>query len=413
MPQVSVIMPAYNAAPFISRAIESVLAQTYGDWELLVIDDGSTDGTEQVARSFPDARLRYVDQTNQGPAAARNLGLANSQGDYVIFLDADDWWDPRCLGSLAEAFCTAGPKDAVSHANWAYARDTGQVGKVVDSKMARGDALSTLILRNPLAIHSALVRRSALITVGGFPTDDPALEDWELWLRLAAAGYGFVHVPEVLAFYCWRPGSKGKDVPRRKADRLATLDRLWSRSDLTTEIRGIKATSYATAHIDFAVAELGLDHENAAWREIDQAIRWLPDIATAVDTFYRLSFASQATGEHDQERWLDDFDADNSARHVESLLQHFEASAQSNPLPFQMGEARFAAYSALGQAHYHQEELAGARRWWLRAAKAYPKKALQPAFVYSPVKACLPSSVLQALKGLRRGAVTWSIVKRS
>jgi glycosyltransferase involved in cell wall biosynthesis len=91
MTKVSVIMPAYNAAPFIEKAVESVIAQTHTDWELIVIDDGSTDGTEQVLRAFTDTRIGYMRQANQGPAVARNLGLAESCGDYVIFLDADDW----------------------------------------------------------------------------------------------------------------------------------------------------------------------------------------------------------------------------------------------------------------------------------------------------------------------------------
>src|SRR5262245_57747116 len=107
MPSVSVIIPTYNRRDFIREALASVLAQTCQDFELIVVDDGSTDGTEEIVREFPGAR--YVFQENQGVSAARNVGAALSQGELIAFLDSDDFWQPEKLAAQA-AFFAAQPE---------------------------------------------------------------------------------------------------------------------------------------------------------------------------------------------------------------------------------------------------------------------------------------------------------------
>ena len=101
---ISVITPAYNAGKYISEAIQSVLSQTYPHWELLIVNDGSTDNTEEKVHSFNDLRIKYFLQENQGVSSARNVGLANMQGDYFCFLDADDIIPPRSIESRIEVF---------------------------------------------------------------------------------------------------------------------------------------------------------------------------------------------------------------------------------------------------------------------------------------------------------------------
>ncbi len=241
MARVSVIMPTFNAACFIDRAIDSVLNQTYADWELLVVDDGSTDDTEDRVKGREDARIKYLYQANQGAACARDLGLKESGGDYAIFLDSDDWWEPDCLGILVGALSRADSSVAVAHADWQYVSGSGTCINAVSSAMDGNHALATLVLRNPIAIHCALTRRAAFETIHGFPVEQPSLEDWELWLRIAVAGYSFVHVPQQLASYYWRTGSKGKDRAKRKAGRLATLQRVWAMKGLPHQLRRVGA----------------------------------------------------------------------------------------------------------------------------------------------------------------------------
>ena len=390
MPEVSIVMPAYNAAAFIGWAIDSVLAQTHSGWELIVVNDGSTDDTEAVVRSYGEARIRCLRQANQGPGAARNLGLANSQGDCVIFLDADDWWDARCLAALVEGLSKTDPQDAVVHADWAYAGDAERPGDAVSSALDANGALATLVLRNPIAIHCALVRRAALLAVGGFPTEDPALEDWELWLRLAAAGYGFVHVPELLAFYTWRPGSKGKDVESRKADRLATLDRLWARLDLPAAIRELRGRSYATAHVDFCVSQLGLGQTEPALQELDAAVGHELATATAVDTFYRIAFADDPLGAT--------LNTTAAEERITAVLAHLAGLSPQVDLH----ACQHAADYALGMAGYRQGDMIFARRHLAQALRWKPGALLNPNFSRFAVRAFLPRYAIAAYRRIKK-----------
>jgi glycosyltransferase involved in cell wall biosynthesis len=106
----SIVVPLFNKAGYIRRALDSVAHQTFGDFEVIIVDDGSTDGGEMVARSYPDVRFRVIRQENQGPGAARNAGIAEAKGDLIAFLDADDEWLPDHLGSAVKAFEHYGPK---------------------------------------------------------------------------------------------------------------------------------------------------------------------------------------------------------------------------------------------------------------------------------------------------------------
>jgi hypothetical protein len=329
---------------------------------------------------------------NQGPAVARNCGLENSQGEFVIFLDADDWWDARCLEALVDVLCRAAPGVAIAHADWAYAGDAAHAVRVVSSEIGEGDALSTLVLRNPFAIHCALARRSALMVVGGFPTEEPALEDWELWLRLAAAGYGFVHVPEVLAYYCWRPGSKGGDVAARKADRLATLERLWAQACLPEALLGLRGRSYGTAHVDFCVSRFGQGQIQVALQELETAIGYDPASAAAVDTFYRVAYAGG--GPHAE------FDGRAASERIEITLSHL---ADMTP-QVDIRASRHAAKYALAMVGYRRGDKAFALRhfaqalWWKPGALG-----TRHAFRFL-VKALLPNRIIRALCHAGNGA---------
>ena len=97
MTKISVILPVYNSQKFIKKAIESVLDQTFSDFELIIVNDGSTDSTLDIIRDFKDKRIRLLNQSNQGPGAARNNALEMADGDYVMFLDSDDWYSPDAL----------------------------------------------------------------------------------------------------------------------------------------------------------------------------------------------------------------------------------------------------------------------------------------------------------------------------
>ena len=225
-PTVSVIIPAYNAAGFVDRAIESALAQTHPPLEILVIDDGSKDATsEVVARWAPPVRL--LQQQNGGPAAARNHGAREARGEWLAFLDADDRWLPE---KLARQLASAKTPDVAL----VYSRPPMHAGRVI-SPMADFD---TLWQRNFLITSAVMVRRDVFKRHDGFDEERALIgvEDYNLWLRMAAAGERLVLCPEAHVIYSPAPGSLTSQVERFLGAELCNVARLADRLHLDRDL---------------------------------------------------------------------------------------------------------------------------------------------------------------------------------
>nr|WP_294567114.1 glycosyltransferase family A protein [uncultured Rhodopila sp.] len=203
---ISVIIPAYNVAPYLRDAMTSVIRQTHGDWSMVVVDDGSIDSTARVASGFTDRRISLIRQDNAGVSAARNRGVAGSTSDACLFLDADDWLAPDALARLAQALA-ASPASVASAGP--YARQS--IGGIIRFAPPPGceDLLERLLVRNLFANGGhLLIRRSAIDRAGGFRTGLRYGEDWEYWTRLALLG-DFVPAAsrDPVLFVRVRPGS--------------------------------------------------------------------------------------------------------------------------------------------------------------------------------------------------------------
>lgn len=219
--RVSVVIPAFNAQNYITSAIDSALTQEGCEIDVIVVDDGSTDGTSQIVQAYGD-RVRYVRQDNAGPAAARNLGLSLASSEWIAFLDADDTWQS---GKLNAQLNVAGKTSAdFVYSNSINVGDCQSVAQTRQIKdLPRGDVFEELLHDNFIPLSSVLVRRQCLIDVGGFREDLLGTEDWDLWMRLAAEGVMFEVVPEPLITYQWRRDSLSKDHERMKFLRERTL----------------------------------------------------------------------------------------------------------------------------------------------------------------------------------------------
>jgi glycosyltransferase involved in cell wall biosynthesis len=226
-PVVSVVLPLYQTRAFVAEAIDSVLAQTYGDFELIVIDDGSDDGGEVIANGYPsrDSRVAYFRQENAGLASARNSALTRAKGSYVAFLDSDDVWLPHRLESQLGRV----RPDTVIHGD---ARVIGP-GTHADQRISSGvaqpalsDTFASLLAENHIAVLTALVPRELIASVGGFDVTLRSAEDYDLWLRLAARGVRFDYVDDVLAVYRSRPGSLSSDPVWMAQHRLIVYRKL-------------------------------------------------------------------------------------------------------------------------------------------------------------------------------------------
>ena len=203
---ISVIMPCYNSAHYLAEAIGSVMNQAHVQTELIGVEDGSSDESVAVVRRLiqdhPD-RIRLLEQGNTGPYPARNFGLSRARGEFIAFLDADDWWAPDCLEKLHAALMES--QAVLAYCGWQNL-GPGAPGTMPHIPPDHGEGLATVssFLRScPWPIHAALVRRTAIDAVRGFSTRRFTSMDYDLWLRLYAYDQRLVRVPEVLAFYRW------------------------------------------------------------------------------------------------------------------------------------------------------------------------------------------------------------------
>lgn len=199
MPEVSVVLPVFNRARTLERAVKSVLDQTFEDFELIVVDDASSDQSAEVARGIRDRRIVVnVSSRNVGPARARNRGIAVSRGRFIAFLDSDDAWTPAHLELAMDIF----KEDAVASVTYGKMQVRSGDSSFVTPPSGLGShgsaVLRSLCRGNTIGLPAIIVRRDVLIGAGGFNAQLRTLEDWDLLLRLAATGHDFRYIDKVV-----------------------------------------------------------------------------------------------------------------------------------------------------------------------------------------------------------------------
>lgn len=215
-PKISVIMPVYNSEAFIKRTIESVLSQTFRDFELLVVDDGSIDSTENIVKNFRDLRIKYSKIPHSGcPAVPRNFGINYSKGEYIAFLDSDDTWCKQKLEKQLPHFQSPQiigvASDAILVPETSYYRKMHQRR----SKLGYNDyQYQDILNRNFVITSSLIVKKKALDRAGLFDEnrDFCFIEDWELWLRMARYGLFRVLKEPLLSYRVSRKRGKQSSV---------------------------------------------------------------------------------------------------------------------------------------------------------------------------------------------------------
>jgi glycosyltransferase involved in cell wall biosynthesis len=222
-PLVSIVIPTYNRAHYLGRALQSVLDQTYTHWEAIVIDDHSTDNTDEVMESFTDQRITYLKiHNNNVIAASRNSGIRVAKGKWIAFLDSDDWWKTDKLQACFD--CINEKVDLVYH-NLEIVSDQPQLfsRKTIKSWQVRTPVLMDLLLNgNAIGTSSVVVRKSLLQQIGGIneSVEMIAAEDYNTWLRIAQLTEQFVYLPCRLGYYLTHNQSisqKDMSIPRWSA----------------------------------------------------------------------------------------------------------------------------------------------------------------------------------------------------
>lgn len=218
-PRVSVLMPVYNAAPFVEQAVRSILQQTFTDLELIVVDDGSTDGSAQIVAAIADPRLRLVRQpTNAGIVAALNTALEHARGEYLARMDADDISEPQRIERQV-AFLDQHPDVLVLGSAYRRMEDD----RVVHMPLTHEEIRLALLTHNPIAHPTVMMR--ARLPQGGplrYPADTAPAEDQALWSTLVQVGR-MANLPEPLIRYRTHPGQSTKRLHRAQLARRAQV----------------------------------------------------------------------------------------------------------------------------------------------------------------------------------------------
>jgi glycosyltransferase involved in cell wall biosynthesis len=226
-PLVSVIVPVFNGRDHVVVAIESALAQSMDRLEVVVVDDGSSDGSGELAESIAgrDPRVRVIRQENRGLSGARNTGLRESRGTYVGFLDADDLWLPEKLERQVPLLA---PGRVVFSDGFLMRNDAVSDERIFGSgRVAAAIDFDALLEQNPIPVLTVLIERELLLDVGGFDEGLLSVEDWDLWFRLHATGrVSFIGIDEPLACYRVHPGGLSSDRLSMARWRLRVLEKL-------------------------------------------------------------------------------------------------------------------------------------------------------------------------------------------
>ena len=227
-PVISIVIPTYNCAPLLRNALDSVLSQTFQDWEAIIVNNCSEDNTVEVVSSYHDSRIRLVNFRNNGViAASRNYGIKLSVGEFIAFLDSDDIWYPEklklCLRSL-QSGC-----DAVCHGEM-WIEEGVESRKVYYGPKQKTTYSPLLYGGNCLSTSAMVIRKTLLDAVGGFDEDPKivTVEDYDLWLQLARAGCDFAILEEILGEYRLHENNLSKAVMKHLYAELAVLHKHFS-----------------------------------------------------------------------------------------------------------------------------------------------------------------------------------------
>jgi len=199
-PLISVVIPTFNHAKYLKRALESVCNQTYLNWEAIVIDNYSSDNTDEIIKNFSDKRIKSFKFNNNGIiSASRNLGISEAQGEWIAFLDSDDWWFPQklrvCLNIMSDNV------DFIYHnLNVIYERPSIFKKRMSCKKVQSPVLRNLLLMGNPIANSGVVVRKSLLIKVGGISQEPEmvAAEDYNTWLKIASITNSFFYISKSL-----------------------------------------------------------------------------------------------------------------------------------------------------------------------------------------------------------------------
>ncbi len=395
-PLVSVIIPNYNHARFLGGAIRSVLEQTYRPVEVIVVDDGSTDNSGEVAAAFGD-QIRYIYQTNAGLSAARNTGLRAAKGELIGVLDADDMYEPNFLETLVTALQADPQADGVYCGYQFVDEANNPLPQIENRPVSPADLYPALLDGNFFVPESVFLRRRVYDAVGFFDESLRACEDWDVWLR-AAKQFRLIHSPHILTRHRVLAGSMSTDPLRMLTARLAVLKKHVGEEPASAGT-SIVHRAYGRAYLGSCVEYLQYGHPDRAYECFQKMANVCPSLLLEVDTYYQLGCGDQPKGR------MGDLASLNVKRSSLPLLgmmdRLFTDPSTSGGIRQLQRAARARMFHSLGMLAYGTREFRLARRFFRRAVQHDLRLLFDPALLSRWVKSLLGARLLERLKALR------------
>lgn len=384
---VSVIIPTFNHARYVADAIESVLQQTYRHYEIIVVDDGSTDATREVVAKY-EGQIRYVWQENQGLSAARNAGLRVANGEFVALLDADDLYEPVFLQTLLEMLQANRALDGVYCAAQTVDVDNKPLPQRIGKAVEPGAFRSTLLEGGyfpPLCMFAHKYCYDQLEQL--FDESLTACEDWDMWLRFSER-YSILGIEKPLVRYRVVPGSMSRDPERMIRNRFAVLRKQFAeetghRHEKMTDYRRALGRSYLRGTIE----HLQAGNEEQAYVNLRQAALFHPQLITEFETYYLLGRGAQPMG------FRSEFSTLDLNRNLSLLIANLDRLFTDKQAATHLSRFRPVAYGnafmAMGLLGYGARRFRLARRLLLKSAGHYPKLVLERRYLSVMIKSLL------------------------
>lgn len=268
-PHVSILIPTYNRANYLGETIASALAQSYPEIEIIVIDDGSTDGTAEIVDEIKDGRVRYIYQENRGVSGALNTGWRAARGRFVAMLGSDDEMLPHHVETLLQLI----ERDEALSVVYGRAQGMDENGRKLPQVLGGPlkfpvDPLASLLYANSVCSIASLARRSVLEEAGGFDSNLRANEDWDLWIRLAEH-WGFRYHDDILARYRMHStsltASQSRDYENIALSRIALIEGYYTREHIPDSAKGVRSAALRNVYLDAMIRYLTVGKRRAAF----------------------------------------------------------------------------------------------------------------------------------------------------
>ena len=395
-PLVSIIIPNYNHAQYVGDAIWSVLTQEYRNFEIIVVDDGSTDNSREVITQFGD-KVQYIHQKNAGLSAARNTGIKASKGVLIGVLDADDMYESIFLSTLVVTLQENPDADGV-YCGYQFVDHKNNLLPQIEARPVDHDKLYDALLDGNFFVpESIFLRRYVYDNVGLFDETLRACEDWDVWLRVTKK-YKIVHSPNILTRHRILPGSMSTDPQRMLTYRLAVLKKHVGDEPVGNG-SSVAHRAYGRAYLGSCVEYLQYGNTDRAYECFQKLANIYPVLLTELDTFYQLGCGDQPKGS------MGDLASLNVKRNSVPLLlmmtSLFSDSRTGKDVRLLERAASAKAYFALGMLAYGTREFRESRWFFARAVFTDFKYLFNRELTSRWVKSLMSPKLVDFLKNFR------------